>query len=136
MPWIAAIRAWVKNDHLGFEVVYIHAGVVRKYWPDFLIRLANGAMLVLEVKGREREEDRTKRRYLEDWCRAVNGHGGFGQWHCAVSRHPGDIQDILEAKVREGGPQRIGFMAGEIEVPEDFDTMGGEDIREKFERGS
>ena len=130
------VRSWAKNDHLGFEVVYIHAGVVRKYWPDFLICLANGAMLVLEVKGQEREEDRTKRRYLQDWCRAVNEHGGFGQWHCAVSRRPGDVQDILEAKVREGGPQRIGFMAGEIEVPEDFDTMGGEDIREMFERDS
>ena len=57
-------------------------------------------MLVLEVKGREREEDRTKRRYMEEWCEAVNAHGGFGRWECAVSSRPGDIHDILAAKVR------------------------------------
>ena len=97
------VHSWAKNDHLGFEVVYIHAGVVRKYRPDFLIRLTNGTMLVLEVKGQEREEDRTKRRYLQDWCRAVNEHGGFGRWDCAVSWRPGDVQDILKAKAQRSG---------------------------------
>ena len=63
-------------------------------------------------------------------------HGGFGHWNCDVSRHAGDIHDILKAKAQPRKHQRIGFMAGEIEVPEDFDTMGGEDIREMFERGS
>ena len=130
------VDAWVKNDHLGFDVFYVHAGVVRKYRPDFLIRLTNGTTLVLEVKGREREEDRTKRRYLEDWCNAVTEHGGFGHWYGDVSKHPGDIHDILKAKAQPRKHQRIGFMAGEIEVPEDFDTMGEEDIREMFEQGS
>ncbi|MDQ3773691.1 MAG: DEAD/DEAH box helicase family protein [Pseudomonadota bacterium] len=41
-----AVAAWVKNDHLGFEVFYIYKGVVRKYRPDFLIRLASGNTLV------------------------------------------------------------------------------------------
>ena len=36
------VAAWVKNDHLGFEVFYVHRGVVRKYRPDFLIRLESG----------------------------------------------------------------------------------------------
>ena len=45
------VSAWVKNDHLGFEIFYIHRGVVRKYRPDFLIRLKSGATLVLETKG-------------------------------------------------------------------------------------
>ena len=41
------VISWVKNDHLGFEVLYIFRGVVKKYRPDFLIRLANGVTLVL-----------------------------------------------------------------------------------------
>ena len=39
------VAAWAKNDHLGFEVLYIYCGVVRKYRPDFLVRLTNGNML-------------------------------------------------------------------------------------------
>lgn len=27
--------------------------------------------------------------------RAVNGHGEFGRWAAAVSRHPGDIHGVL-----------------------------------------
>lgn len=45
------VEAWVKNDHLGFEIMYAFDGVVSRYWPDFIIRLANGHHLVLEVKG-------------------------------------------------------------------------------------
>ena len=73
------VAAWVKNDHLGFEVLYIHRGVVRKYRPDFLIRFGSGDMLVLETKGRDSEQDQTKRRFLDEWVRAVNTHGGFGR---------------------------------------------------------
>jgi prevent-host-death family protein len=29
--------------------------------------------------------------------------------------------------------QRIGFLAGQISVPDDFDTMGAEEIRQLFE---
>ena len=89
------VTAWAKNDHLGFEVFYVHRGVVRKYRPDFLIRLTSGAMLVLETKGQDTDQDRTKRRFLQEWVTAINAHGGFGRWVHAVSTHPGDIQAIL-----------------------------------------
>ena len=71
------VAAWVKNDHIGFEVFYVHRGVVRKYRPDFLIRLGSGDMMVLETKGRDSDQDQTKRRFLDEWVRAVNAHGGF-----------------------------------------------------------
>ena len=89
------VDAWVKNDHLGFEVFYVHRGVVRKYRPDFLIRLTSGDMLVLETKGRDSDRDRTKRRFLAEWVEAVNAHGGFGRWAWDVSTAPGDIHGIL-----------------------------------------
>ena len=97
------VDAWVKNDHLGFEVFYVHAGVVHKYRPDFLIRLGSGDMLVLEVKGRERDRDRTKRCFLDEWVAAVNAHGGFGRWRWAVSRKPSDVHDVLAAAVGTNG---------------------------------
>ncbi len=87
--------AGVKNDHLGFEIMYVYRGVVRKYRPDFLVRLATGDMLILETKGQETEQDKVKLRYLDEWAQAVNAHGGFGDWRCAVAKAPGDIRDIL-----------------------------------------
>jgi type III restriction enzyme len=90
------VAAWVKNDHLSFEVLYIFKGVVRKFYPDFLIRLTNGTMLVLEVKGQDSQENRTKREFLDEWTKAVNAHGGFGCWSWEVSREPKDIGGILQ----------------------------------------
>jgi len=92
-----AVAAWVKNDHLAFEILYVYRGVVRKYRPDFLIRMKNGNMLVLETKGQESEQDKVKRRYLDEWTQAVNAHRGFGKWHAAVVRNPGEIRDVLLA---------------------------------------
>lgn len=89
------VTAWAKNDHLGFEILYVYRGIVRKYRPDFLVRLTSGAMLVLETKGQDTEQDQVKRRYLEEWVQAVNAHGGFGIWRWDVAREPGEIQDIL-----------------------------------------
>jgi type III restriction enzyme len=91
----SAVSAWAKNDHLGFEVLYVYRGVVRKYRPDFLVRLANGDMLILETNGQDTELDRVKRCYLEEWVQAVNTHGAFGRWQWKVARHPGEIRDIL-----------------------------------------
>jgi len=93
------VVAWVKNDHLGFEILYLWEGQVKKYRPDFLIKLVDGSMLVLEVKGIDNQQNKTKRAFLDEWVRAVNSHGGFGRWQWAVSKHPKDIQDILERTV-------------------------------------
>jgi len=35
-------------------------------------------------------------------------------------------------EVTSGTAQRLGFMAGELSVPEDFDRMGGEEIESLF----
>ncbi len=91
----SGVTAWVKNDHLGFEVLYIYRGVVRKYRPDFLIRLKTGEMLILETKGQDSEQEHTKQRFLDEWVNAVNAHGGFGCWRWDVVRQPGEIKDVL-----------------------------------------
>lgn len=89
------VDAWVKNDHLGFEIHYMYQGSVHKFRPDFIIRLRSGEMLVLEVKGQDDQRNRTKRAFLDEWVTAVNQHGGFGKWRWAVSFHPKDISAFL-----------------------------------------
>jgi type III restriction enzyme len=90
------VKAWIRNEHLGFEILYIFKGVVQKYWPDFIIQLKTGSHLILEVKGQDTQRDRTKREFLDEWARAVNEHGGFGNWQWAVSTHPSDVAGILQ----------------------------------------
>ena len=89
------VRSFVKNDHLGFFVLYNFNGVVRRYYPDFLIRLTNGEYLILETKGVDDEQNKAKREALNEWVEAVNVQGGFGKWHCDVSFHPSDMETIL-----------------------------------------
>lgn len=93
------VKSWVKNDHVGFMVLYNYQGVVRKYYPDFIIKLANGEYLILETKGRDTHRERTKRTFLDDWVKAVNNHGGFGKWKWVVSFHPSDLEKILNDMV-------------------------------------
>jgi type III restriction enzyme len=95
------VAAWVKNDHLGFEVLYVYRGVVRKYRPDYIIRLKSGRSLVLEIKGQDNEQNQTKRGFLDQWVKAVNAHGGFGLWSWDVSRNPADIKDILSRHAQD-----------------------------------
>jgi type III restriction enzyme len=63
--------------------------------PDFLIRLANGKMLVLEIKGQDTEQERAKRAAMQSWVDAVNARGGFGVWCCDVAYQPAQLQDAL-----------------------------------------
>lgn len=89
------VAAWAKNDHLGFEVTYSFRGIIRRFRPDYMVRLVSGTMLILEVKGQDNQEQQTKREFLSEWVRAVNAHGGFGTWAADVSRYPSDIHEIL-----------------------------------------
>ena len=90
------VQSWARNDHLGFDVWYVFRGARRRYYPDFLVRLKNRRMLVLETKGILDDEARAKRQYLGEWVRAVNEHGGFGEWVEAVAYKPEDIITILD----------------------------------------
>jgi len=90
-----SVGSWAKNDHLGIEILYIFQGVVRKYRPDFLVRLTNGTTLVLEVKGRDSQQEKTKREFLNEWVRAVNSQGAFGRWAWDVVLDPALIPEVL-----------------------------------------
>ncbi len=96
------VQAWVKNDHLGFDIWYVFRGARRRYRPDFLVRLVNGVTLILETKGKVDEEAEAKHEYLAEWVDAVNAHGGFGFWAWAVSTTPDDVEDILAEHANAG----------------------------------
>jgi type III restriction enzyme len=85
----AAVAAYVKNDHLGFSIPYVHAGRAYSYVPDFLLRLRRAPgedfdrTLIVEVSGGQKSPGPTKEKATtarDRWCVAVNNHGGFGRW--------------------------------------------------------
>jgi type III restriction enzyme len=57
--------------------------------------MRTGHHLILETKGKDSEENRSKRKFLAEWVTAVNEDGRFGVWNSDVSFDPGDIHDIL-----------------------------------------
>ncbi|MBQ7559254.1 MAG: hypothetical protein IJT20_03300, partial [Synergistaceae bacterium] len=71
-------------------------GEIKRYLPDFLVRLDNGITLILETKGQRTEQARIKEQALKDWIKAVNGAKEWGVWRCAVSRNPGDVDGIIK----------------------------------------
>ena len=81
------VKAWAKNDHLGFEIKYVHNGVLCEYIPDFIVQLSDNSHLILEVKGVKKPKDVSKWGYMKLWIKAVNQdkeENGF--WHFAVSQ--------------------------------------------------
>ena len=95
------VYCWAKNDHLGFYVNYLFDGKIRKYLPDFLIRLKNGVNLILEVKGLESEQDRIKREALKNWVRGASNLRIYGVWVCDVSFSPADVDGIIAKYIND-----------------------------------
>lgn len=95
------VQAWAKNDHLGFEVWYRFRGARKRFRPDFLVRLHDGRMLVLETKGEDNDENRAKRKALREWVDAINTNGSFGEWFTAVALSPDSVDDILRSFITQ-----------------------------------
>ena len=99
------VNSYAKNDHLGFQIYYMWNGAKRRYIPDFLIKLANGKTLILEIKGEDSEQNKAKRAALAAWVAGVNQKGGFGVWSWDVAFEMAKVQDILHHHAKEaGGP--------------------------------
>jgi type III restriction enzyme len=100
------VAAWVKNDHLGFEIVYVFDGVVRKYYPDFIVKLSNSKTLILETKGQKTPQSAEKCKALEEWVAAVNGLGEYGEWRCDTSCNIADVDGIIAKHMRSEGESK------------------------------
>jgi type III restriction enzyme len=90
-----AVDYYLRVDKSGFRIPYELLGVAHLYHPDFIVKLANGVNLVLEIKGFEREEDKAKHEAARRWCEAVSNWGKMGKWQFHVSKEPNQIQANL-----------------------------------------
>jgi hypothetical protein len=65
------VAAWVKNDHLGFEIVYVLIGVVRKYYLTSLFGLKMGECSFLKPRGSYTVQVVEKRKALMNGSRPL-----------------------------------------------------------------
>jgi type III restriction enzyme len=89
------VVSFVKNQGLGFAIPYLHAGGDHEYFPDFLVKLTNGVMLILETKGHD-ELEGVKAQAAERWVRAVNAEGGHGKWRYALVHNMNEIPALVD----------------------------------------
>ena len=103
------VAGYVKNDHLGFTIPYVWEGHTHQYVPDFLVRLVDLSdditrTLIVEVSGGRKSPGPTAVKATtarDQWCTAVNNHGGFGRWGYL------EITTMLDADRALGGAIRL-----------------------------
>jgi N-terminal domain of anti-restriction factor ArdC len=86
---------YAKNDHLGLMIPYEYLGVEHNYLPDYLVRMANGVTLLLEIKGQEDNQAKAKHDSGHRWISAVNNWGKLGKWALHICRNPQMLEKEL-----------------------------------------
>jgi type III restriction enzyme len=81
------VKAYVKNQNLGFSIPYTCEGRPGNYYPDYILKLDDGRgtddllHLIVEVTGEKKREKEAKVTTAKTlWVPAVNNEGAFGRW--------------------------------------------------------
>jgi type III restriction enzyme len=118
------VRAYVKNQTLGFEVPYRYGSESRTYIPDFIVLVEDGRgeedllHLVVEIKGYRGEDAKEKKSTMETyWVPAVNHSGEYGRWSFAELTNFFEIEADFAAKV-------------ETAISHTSDTLSGQPVDE------
>ena len=101
------VKAYVKNERLGFTIPYVHQGRTHEYVPDFLVRLVTEPdeverTLIVEVSGSQKSPGPTTAKAetaRNQWCSAVNNWGEFGRWGYVELNHPAEFAGLLNKAI-------------------------------------
>ena len=102
------VRAYVKNQNLGFEVPYRYGSETRTYIPDYIVLVDDGRgsddllHLVVEIKGYRREDAKDKKNTMESyWIPGVNNCASYGRWAFAEFTDVYQMESDFSLKVEE-----------------------------------
>jgi type III restriction enzyme len=96
------VKAYAKNQNLGFKIPYTFEGRPGSYYPDYILRIDDGRgaddllNLVVEITGWELPDKEAKvdtARKL--WVPAVNAEGTFGRWAFLEITDPWEAQGVI-----------------------------------------
>jgi type III restriction enzyme len=90
------VDAWVKNHKLHLEIPFLYLGVTHRYRPDFIVRLRDGRLVLLEGKGEADEKDDAKATSARRWVEAINTLGSHGQWVYSICYNASTLAEQLD----------------------------------------
>ncbi|MEQ1719481.1 MAG: hypothetical protein ABL907_26395, partial [Hyphomicrobium sp.] len=105
------VKAYVKNNGLGFEVPYTFLGDEHVYRPDFIVLVDDGQpdllRVIVEIKGYRGPDAEAKRDALSRlWIPAVNNDGRWGRWQAIEIVEPTDMtlqfNDMVWGEAKQG----------------------------------
>ncbi|MFO0393265.1 MAG: DEAD/DEAH box helicase family protein [Planctomycetota bacterium] len=79
------VAGWIYNHRsgVGYFIEYAWQGRTARYFPDFIVRVKFGVVwhnVIIEVKGRLDDRDKTKARRGEHWCEMLSDYDRE-PWH-------------------------------------------------------
>lgn len=95
------VAAWAKltlNSRFALEYIS-NLGALRYYYPDFVLRLADGSCLIVETKGQEDPDVALKDRRARRWCRDATQLAGV-EW--AYEKVPQRLFDAYTGETIDG----------------------------------
>ncbi len=95
------VKCYARNDRGFLTIPYEFEGVQHSYAPDYLVRLVNDVVLLLEVKGLIDDETNQKHQGARRWVSAVNNWGQLGKWEFAVCSKPQELEALLKTVLQE-----------------------------------
>lgn len=96
-----SIVCYARNDHLELNIPYDFQGNPHAYEPDYIVRLANGVNVIVEIKGQVHAETTVKHEAAKRWVRAVNHWAELGRWDFLVCWNPQRLGDEIRTLARE-----------------------------------
>jgi len=95
------VTAWAKlTMNTRFALEYIsHAGALRYYYPDFVLRLTDDTCLIVETKGQEDLDVALKDRRARRWCKDATRLAGY-EW--AYEKVPQKLFDTFDGDTVDG----------------------------------
>ena len=96
---LSYVKAWMRNHpRIGWTIPYYHDDRWNLYQPDFVARLeAQGTTIncIIEAKGQNDDESRTKADYAQLWVRAINAKREYGKWAFVQIGDAGNLDGAL-----------------------------------------
>ena len=110
---MSEVKAYVKNQNLGFKVPYTFEGRPGNYYPDYLLRVDDGRgmsdllNLIVEISGQELKQKHAKvDTAAKLWVPAVNSETNFGRWAFLEIDQPWNAKKTIREFLCASAPLR------------------------------